>query len=78
MTLKTWIEKWAAGEKIPAKKASMSIIDGNLYSYATLIAYKKENTIRLNAKKYSVTTSRQQNYIRHAAKVNCMFLFEYK
>lgn len=79
MTLKTWIEKWAAGEKVPSKQASMSIRDGKLYSYETLIAEKEpNNTIKLNARKYSVTTSKQQGYIRHAAKVNCMFLFEYK
>ena len=57
------------GTKNGAHSLSMSI-SGNgdrLYSYGTVIAQKLQNgAIILNDTKYSVTTSKHQNEIRHA------------
>ncbi len=50
-------------------KASSLSIDGNLLlSYATPIARREGDTIYLNKKKYSQTTSTQQNSVRRQAR----------
>ena len=57
------------GTKNGAHSLSMSISDNGdrLYSYGTVIAQKLQNgAIVLNDTKYSVTTSKHQNDIRHA------------
>jgi len=42
--------------------------DGSIYSYGTKIAELKNDSLVLNNKKYSVTTSRLQNELRNEAK----------
>ena len=57
------IEKFMRGAT-EGKSANMHIDGNNLYSYYTVIAKRKSPyTILLNPKKYSSTTSKQQNMI---------------
>lgn len=49
------------------KGSNLEIMGDKLYNYSTVIAIRKNGIIYLNAKKYSQTTSRNQNLIRRMA-----------
>jgi hypothetical protein len=52
--------------------------DGNkLINYSTIIAYFENDTLYLNTKKYSVTTSKIQNTIRRLASGKGLTIVEY-
>ena len=49
---------------------SLTIREGKLFSYNTCIAQHDGSRLIINDTKYSVTTSKQQNYLRYAAEVH--------
>ena len=74
-----YIRKWVIGVDHSKPQSSVSVKDGDLYSYATRIARRGSDgrSILLNRKKYSVTTSKQQGFIRRAADSEGMTVHEY-
>lgn len=46
------------------KSSSLTLEDGKLYSFATLLAKRENGLIHLNTTKYSKTTTTAQNYIK--------------
>ena len=58
------------------KGTTLSIAGDKLINYATIIAIREGNTIKLNNKKYSSTTSKIQNQIRREALSSGLELIE--
>ena len=55
--------------KFVGHTGSMNVADGCLFSYNTIIAqHTKDGRLIINNTRYSVTTSKQQGYLRRAAK----------
>ena len=54
--------------KFVGHTGSMNVADGCLFSYNTIIAqHTKDGRLIINNTRYSVTTSKQQGYLRRAA-----------
>lgn len=53
-----------------------SVYENLFYSYNTIISFVKDGAIYLRNKKFTQTTTRQQNAIREFAKENCIPLIE--
>lgn len=71
------IESFVRNRHFNGRTGSMTAIDGKLFSYNTCIAqHTKDGRLVINNTRYSVTTSKQQGYLRCAAmyhpKVECV------
>lgn len=63
------IESFVRNRHFNGRTGSMTAIDGKLFSYNTCIAqHTKDGRLIINNTRYSVTTSKQQGYLRAAAK----------
>lgn len=58
------IENFIDGNNDKRRTQNLYRIGNNLVNYNTTIAHKDGNTIYLNTRKYSVTTSKIQNMIK--------------
>lgn len=70
------IDKFLSGAT-GGRSGSLSINGNKIYSYNTVIAERSGNIIKLNNRKYSLTTTRQQDEIRNVAKGKGMLVMEY-
>lgn len=52
--------------------------DNELINYSTRIAYIEDNTLYINTKKYSVTTSKIQSKIKYLASLTNYNIVEYQ
>lgn len=52
--------------------------DNELINYNTRIAYIEDNTLYINVKKYSSTTSTIQNQLKHLASLTSYNIVEYQ
>ena len=71
------IENFVCNRNYNGRTGSMTAQDGKLFSYNTCIAqHTKDGRLIINNTRYSVTTSKQQGYLRRAAmhhpKVECV------
>ena len=71
------IENFVSNRNFNGRTGSMTAQDGKLFSYNTCIAqHTKDGRLIVNNTRYSVTTSKQQGYLRAAAhyhpKVECV------
>lgn len=69
MRNKDLIESFVRNRHFNGRTGSMTATDGKLFSYNTCIAqHTKDGRLVINNTRYSVTTSKQQGYLRTAAK----------
>ena len=52
--------------------------DNDLINYNTRIAYIEDNTLYINVKKYSITTSKIQSKLKQLASLTSYNIIEYK
>lgn len=60
------------------KGRTLYTIDNKLVNYNTIIAYIDNNTLYINTKKYSSTTSRIQNKLKYLASLTNYDIVEYQ
>ena len=60
------------------KGRTLYTIDNKLVNYNTIIAYIDNNTLYINTKKYSSTTSRIQSKLKYLASLTSYNIVEYQ
>lgn len=60
------------------KGRTLYTIDNKLVNYNTIIAYIDSNTLYINTKKYSSTTSRIQSKLKYLASLTSYNIVEYQ
>lgn len=60
------------------KGRTLYTIDNKLVNYNTIIAYIDNNTLYINTKKYSSTTSRIQSKLKYLASLTSYDIVEYQ